>query len=133
MGFIFLIDFPEDAHKTKFFLKEDEIKIMVDRVQRDRGDAHITPFNLRNYLAQGKDWKVSSDKNILVSEHILHVSGVALRLEFRSLCHRHLRRVVLFADHSPRFTELFGGLIAVSHCSRRSRSSYCFVIRSVDS
>lgn len=58
MGFIFLIDFPEDAHKTKFFLTDDEIKIMVDRVERDRGDAHITPFNLRSYLAQGKDWKV---------------------------------------------------------------------------
>lgn len=31
---------------------------MVDRVQRDRGNPCITPFDLGNYLAQGKDWKV---------------------------------------------------------------------------
>jgi hypothetical protein len=58
IGYVFLIDFPEDAHKTKFFLSEEEIKIMVDRVERDRGDAHVTPFNLRHYLSQGSDWKV---------------------------------------------------------------------------
>jgi MFS family permease len=58
IGFIFLVDFPEDAHKSKFFLKDDEIKIMIDRVDRDRGDAHITKFNIRSYLAEGKDWKV---------------------------------------------------------------------------
>ncbi|SMQ50285.1 unnamed protein product [Zymoseptoria tritici ST99CH_3D7] len=58
VGYTFLIDFPEDAHKTKSFLTSEEIKIMVDRVERDRGDAHVTPFSLKNYLVQGKDWKV---------------------------------------------------------------------------
>jgi hypothetical protein len=58
IGFLFLIDFPEDARKTKNFLTDEEIKLMVDRVDRDRGDAHVTPFNLKHYLAQGKDWKV---------------------------------------------------------------------------
>ncbi|SMR52333.1 unnamed protein product [Zymoseptoria tritici ST99CH_3D1] len=58
VGYTFLIDFPEDAHKTKSFLTSEEIKIMVDRVERDRGDAHVTPFSLKNYLDQGKDWKV---------------------------------------------------------------------------
>ncbi|KJX98737.1 phthalate transporter like protein [Zymoseptoria brevis] len=58
VGYVFLIDFPEDAHRTKSFLASEEIKIMVDRVERDRGDAHVTPFSLKNYLAQGKDWKV---------------------------------------------------------------------------
>jgi hypothetical protein len=56
-GFIFLVDFPEDAHKTKFFLHDEEIKIMVDRVDRDRGDAHVTEFNIWSYLAEAKDWK----------------------------------------------------------------------------
>ena len=57
IGFIFLVDFPEDAHKSKFFLKEDEIQIMIDRVDRDRGDAHVTEFNIWSYIAEGKDWK----------------------------------------------------------------------------
>ena len=51
LGFIFLVDFPEDAHKSKLFLTDDEIQIMIDRVDRDRGDAHITPFNIWIYLA----------------------------------------------------------------------------------
>ena len=31
---------------------------MIDRVDRDRGDAHVTEFNIWSYLAEGKDWKV---------------------------------------------------------------------------
>jgi hypothetical protein len=31
---------------------------MVDRVERDRGDAHLTEFNIWKYLALGKDWKI---------------------------------------------------------------------------
>lgn len=57
IGYIFLVDFPEDAHKTRFFLDDEEIKIMVDRVERDRGDAHVTEFKLWSYLAEAKDWK----------------------------------------------------------------------------
>ena len=58
IGFIFLVDFPEDAHKSWFFLKSDELQLMIDRVDRDRGDAHITPFNFKTYMAQAKDWKI---------------------------------------------------------------------------
>jgi MFS family permease len=58
IGFIFLVDFPDDAHKSKFILTDDEIQIMIDRVDRDRGDAHVTEFNIWSFLAQGKDWKV---------------------------------------------------------------------------
>ena len=58
IGYIFLVDFPEDAHKSKFFLNDDELRIMIDRVDQDRGDAHVTPFDIWSYLAQGKDWKV---------------------------------------------------------------------------
>lgn len=58
VGYVALVDFPEDAHKTKWFLTEEELKLMVDRVERDRGDAHVTAFNIWEYLAQGKDWKI---------------------------------------------------------------------------
>ncbi|KAF7197269.1 putative transporter [Pseudocercospora fuligena] len=64
LGYILLIDFPEDAHKTKLypggprFLEDDEVKIMVDRIDRDRRDAHISKFEIWTYLAQGKDWKI---------------------------------------------------------------------------
>ncbi|KAK5163617.1 uncharacterized protein LTR77_010566 [Saxophila tyrrhenica] len=57
IGFIFLVDFPEEAHKSKFFLTDEEIKLMVDRVDRDRGDAHVTEFSIWKYLSEAKDWK----------------------------------------------------------------------------
>lgn len=44
--------------KSWRFLKEDELKIIVDRVERDRGDVIAPPFNLREYLKNGLDWKV---------------------------------------------------------------------------
>lgn len=52
------MDFPEDARKSWKFLSDDEIQIMIDRVERDRGDAHLTEFNIWSYLAQAKDWKI---------------------------------------------------------------------------
>ena len=57
-GYVLLVDFPEDARKSWRFLKDDEITTMIERVERDRGDAHVTPFHLTTYLKQGKDWKV---------------------------------------------------------------------------
>ncbi len=57
VGYVFLVDFPEDAAKSKFFLSNEEIKIMVDRVERDRGDAHLEAFSIWSYLAEARDWK----------------------------------------------------------------------------
>lgn len=57
LGFIFIVDFPEDARRTKWFLTDREIDIMIDRVEKDRGDAHVTPFNMKEYLQNVYDWK----------------------------------------------------------------------------
>lgn len=40
------------------FLKEDDLKIIVDRVERDRSDVVAPPFKLGEYLRNGLDWKV---------------------------------------------------------------------------
>ncbi|KAK3701553.1 hypothetical protein LTR37_015407 [Vermiconidia calcicola] len=57
IGYIFLVDFPEDAHKSKFFLTSEEIELMNERIERDRGDSHVTKFDIWKYLAEAKDWK----------------------------------------------------------------------------
>ena len=57
LGYIWIVDFPEDARKTKWFLEQDEINMMIDRVERDRGDAHLTPFNFREYIGNVADWR----------------------------------------------------------------------------
>ncbi|KAL5044794.1 hypothetical protein BDW71DRAFT_198695 [Aspergillus fruticulosus] len=56
-GFILIVDFPEDARRTRWFLADREIDIMIDRVEKDRGDAHVTPFVLKEYLKYGLEWQ----------------------------------------------------------------------------
>ncbi|KAL3487987.1 major facilitator superfamily domain-containing protein [Aspergillus germanicus] len=57
VGFILIVDFPEDARRTKWFLTDREIDIMIDRVEKDRGDAHLTPFNLKEYFGYALEWQ----------------------------------------------------------------------------
>ncbi|KAM0426025.1 hypothetical protein ACHAPT_008656 [Fusarium lateritium] len=57
IGYIFIVDFPEDARRTRNFLTSEEIDIMINRVEADRGDAHITNFSIRPYLKNALDWK----------------------------------------------------------------------------
>ncbi|KAL2841143.1 major facilitator superfamily domain-containing protein [Aspergillus pseudoustus] len=57
VGFILIVDFPEDARRTKWFLTDREIDIMIDRVEKDRGDAHLTPFVLKEYLSYAFEWQ----------------------------------------------------------------------------
>lgn len=58
VGYIFIVDFPENARQTKRFLTAEEVEIMVSRIDADRGDAHSTEFSLRPYLENALDWKV---------------------------------------------------------------------------
>ncbi|KAL5348185.1 hypothetical protein ACLOAV_006665 [Pseudogymnoascus australis] len=58
IAFFFLVDFPEKAMNSWRFLKEDDLKIIVDRVERDRSDVVAPPFKLGEYLQNALDWKV---------------------------------------------------------------------------
>lgn len=57
LGVILIVDFPEDARRTRWFLTDAEIDIMIDRVDKDRGDAHVTPFVLKEYLKYALEWQ----------------------------------------------------------------------------
>lgn len=58
LGWCFMVDFPEDAQRNWKFLKPEELDIVISRVEHDRSDAHVTPFHLKSYLKEGKDWKL---------------------------------------------------------------------------
>ncbi|KAK4947848.1 hypothetical protein LTR10_013356 [Elasticomyces elasticus] len=58
VAYLLIVDFPEDAHKSFKFLKDDEIKIVIDRINRDRLDVESPPFKLGPYLANARDWKI---------------------------------------------------------------------------
>lgn len=59
LGGIFLIDFPDQAHKKTWrFLNERECQFVLRRIARDRDDAVVEPFNIKKWAASGLDLKV---------------------------------------------------------------------------
>lgn len=57
-GLVFLVDFPEKAHRSFKFLSKEEAAWVMRRIERDRGDADPEPFNLRKFLVAGKDLRL---------------------------------------------------------------------------
>lgn len=58
MSYWLLVDFPDQAHKSFKFLNERETKFIMDRVNRDRGDAKILPFSARSFFSAALDLKI---------------------------------------------------------------------------
>ncbi|KAF7324885.1 High-affinity nicotinic acid transporter [Mycena kentingensis (nom. inval.)] len=58
IGYWLLVDFPDSSRQTWKFLSEDERQYIIAKVQADRGDVKVVPFNLRKYLSVGLDWKI---------------------------------------------------------------------------
>lgn len=58
IGYFLIVDFPEDAAKSLFFLNEAESRFIVARIEKDRHDVHLEPFNLGDYLRNALDLKV---------------------------------------------------------------------------
>jgi MFS family permease len=53
-----LVDFPDKAHTSWNFLTEREAKFIINRVDRDRGDAKPEPWNTAKFFKGGLDIKV---------------------------------------------------------------------------
>jgi MFS family permease len=56
--YFWIVDFPERAHKSLYFLAEDEQKLAVSRIQRDRKDVQADPFTWGKVFVHAKDPKV---------------------------------------------------------------------------
>lgn len=57
-GYWLLVDFPDSDRTTWKFLGARERQWIVARIEKDRGDARITPFKLSAFLRSGRDWKI---------------------------------------------------------------------------
>ncbi|KAL5365022.1 major facilitator superfamily domain-containing protein [Aspergillus floccosus] len=55
---IFLVDFPDRAHKSWWFLSEKEARFVVRRINRDRSDGDEEPFKLKKFLSPCLDPKI---------------------------------------------------------------------------
>lgn len=58
LGYIFMVDFPEEAHKARRFLSEKEKDFVLRHINRDRADAETPNFSLKRLFAAALDWKV---------------------------------------------------------------------------
>lgn len=58
VGYWALVDFPDKAHKSWRFLTEREARFIIERVNRDRGDAKVEPWSLAKFLKGGTDIKI---------------------------------------------------------------------------
>ena len=53
-----LVDFPDSERKSWSFLTRTERQWIIGRIQKDRGDSEVPPFNLRKFLSGGADPKI---------------------------------------------------------------------------
>jgi hypothetical protein len=58
IGFIVLVDFPDKAHNSKWFLNARELRFVIARINADRADAIPEPFTWSSYLDGAIDLKV---------------------------------------------------------------------------
>ena len=58
VAYFWLVDFPENAHKSLWFLTKEEQALAVSRIQNDRKDVQPEPFTWVNVLRHAKDPKV---------------------------------------------------------------------------
>ncbi|KAF9889375.1 hypothetical protein FE257_007485 [Aspergillus nanangensis] len=56
--FIFVVDFPDKAHKAWGFLSEQECAFVLRRLNRDRADADPEPFTMKKFLSPSLDPKI---------------------------------------------------------------------------
>ena len=56
--YFWIVDFPENAHQSFFFLNEAEVEIAVRRIQEDRGDVKPAPFSAREVFRHFLDPKI---------------------------------------------------------------------------
>ncbi|KAH6653798.1 putative MFS transporter [Truncatella angustata] len=56
--YFWIVDFPEQAHKSIWFLTEEEQRLAVSRIHKDRKDVDIDPFSWGKVLVHAKDPKV---------------------------------------------------------------------------
>ncbi|KAM3423655.1 hypothetical protein BST61_g1072 [Cercospora zeina] len=63
LGYLFIVDFPDKSTRPgliikKPFLTEEEARIVLERIDRDRGDAVVDKLTTKNVMIYLRDWKI---------------------------------------------------------------------------
>lgn len=112
-----LVDFPDQAHRSWNFLNEREIRFIINRVDKDRGDARVERFSWAKFFRAGLDIKIWG--YAMVSIITMMTLENSQRTDLFQHHHRHLRTCVLLTCHPYREHGL------LSRCLAMSRWVYC--------
>ncbi|KAK3897759.1 major facilitator superfamily domain-containing protein [Staphylotrichum tortipilum] len=66
-----MVDFPEDAHRSFWFLTSEEAEVMAKRIQADRGDLVAEEFAIGKVLVHAKDLKVWAFASLFFMQNIV--------------------------------------------------------------
>jgi MFS family permease len=58
LAYFWMVDFPENAHKSFMFLNKEESEIAANRIEKDRGDVEPEEFSWSKVLVHAKDPKI---------------------------------------------------------------------------
>lgn len=58
LTYFWMVDFPENCHKSLYFLTKEEQHLAISRIEADRSDVHAEPFSLGKVLRHAGDVKV---------------------------------------------------------------------------
>lgn len=58
LAYFWMVDFPENAHKSFMFLNKEESEIAANRIEKDRGDVEPDEFSWSKVLVHAKDPKI---------------------------------------------------------------------------
>lgn len=58
LAYFWMVDFPENAHKSFMFLDKEESEIAASRIEKDRGDVEPEDFSWSKVLVHAKDPKI---------------------------------------------------------------------------
>lgn len=66
-----MVDFPENSHKSFYFLSVEEARIVSKRIQDDRGDLVAQDFELGKVLVHARDPKVWAFASLFFMQNIV--------------------------------------------------------------
>ncbi|KAJ9640852.1 hypothetical protein H2204_003141 [Knufia peltigerae] len=74
LGAYLIVDFPNKAKNSRSFLSPRELQIVVQMLEKDRGEVDNDKFNLREYLSAALDWKVWAMGMMFLSSTVVSYS-----------------------------------------------------------
>ena len=97
--YFWIVDFPENAHRSFYFLSKAETDIAVRRIQEDRGDVKPAPFSVAEIARHFLDPKIYGFAASFFLLVRLEICSMYRKTKYQSTELSLHRSVILSSDH----------------------------------